>query len=195
MEWLPMASRVDEGGYEQNGNMRQREPYRGQNYDEEQRSSGRNRRRDERDFDLAREDMREERHDERRASRFYDEAPPARAASALSDAFVSAFERGAQVLGENMRMYQDETVRFVTERLEHDTQMLERLGKSRSMFDLLALQQQWFNATTRAYSDEWMRLSKLTADATQRSAQETRRTARETRASMDEARRFGYDAE
>lgn len=194
-----MASRVDERGYEQSGNMRQREPYAGQNYDEEQRMSGRNRRRDERDYDRPRgEEMSEERRFSEQQRRLYDDAP--RVTSALSDAFASAFERGAQVLGESIRMYQDETVRFMTERLEHDTQMLERLGKSRSMFDLFALQQQWFNAATRAYSDEWMRLSKLTADVTQRSAHETQRTASEARASMSEPserelRRSGYDAE
>jgi hypothetical protein len=87
-----------------------------------------------------------------------------------------------------MRMYQDETVRFMTERLEHDTATLEQLRKSRSVLDLFAIQQQWLNATTRAYNEEWMRLGKSTGDATQRGAMEAR-------SAMTETRRSSYDAE
>ncbi len=56
------------------------------------------------------------------------------------------------MLGKNMRVYQDETVRFVTERLEHDTATLEQLGKSRSVLDLFAIQQRWLCAETRRSS-------------------------------------------
>jgi len=199
-----MAGRMDERGYVENGNPRQREPFRGPDYDEEpRRMTGRNRRRDEREFEreptreFAREpgpeSERDEPQDDRRFDRpqrprFARDSLPLRMSSTLSDAFVSAFERGAQALGENMRLYQDETVRFVAERLEHDTQMLEQLGKSRSMFDLFQIQQRWLSAATRAYSDEFMRLSKLTGDVTQR-------TASEQRQALSETRRAAYDAE
>ena len=170
-----MASRVDERGYEQNGNSRQREPHLGQDYEEEPRMSGKNMRRQERDLERGRgndaDTGEERRFSERQADRQADrqaEPLPVRMTSSLSDAFVTAFERGAAVLGENMRMYQDETVRFMTERLEHDTATLEQLGKSRSVLDLFAIQQQWLNATTRAYNEEWMRLGKLTGDAARR---------------------------
>ena len=179
-----MASRMDERGYVENGNPRQREPYAAQdNAEELRRASGRNRRRDEREFE--RDEIEDERRFNERPGQGDRRQP---LPLTLSDAFVTAFERGAQVLGENLRIYQDETVRFVTERLEQDTQMLEQLGKSRSMFDLFTVQQKWLSAATRAYSEEFMRLSKLTGDATQRSAQETR-------TAINETRRAGHDVQ
>src|SRR6185295_4669279 len=114
-----MAGRMDDRSYVDNGNPRQREPYPDRDNDQEpRRMMGRNRRRDERELD--RDDERDETEDDRRFASRRREPLPLRMSSSLSDAFVTAFERGAQVFGENMRMYQDETVRFVTERLEHD---------------------------------------------------------------------------
>jgi hypothetical protein len=184
-----MAGRMDERGYAENGNERRRETLPRQEYDEEPRRMMRgNRRRDDRDAEreFERDDMADDRRHPPRLRRELRE--PLRMTSSLSDAFVTAFERGAQVWGENLRMYQDETVRFVTERLEQDTHMLEQLGKSRSMFDLLSIQQKWLSAATRAYSEEFMRLSKLTGAATQRAGDEQRQA-------MNEMRRSGYDAE
>jgi hypothetical protein len=187
-----MANRVDERGYEQKGNSRQREPHLGKDYEEEPRMSGKNMRRQERDLERGRVnegDLAEERrYSERQAEIPRDQPLSLRMTSSLSDAFVTAFERGAAVLGENMRMYQDETVRFMTERLEHDAATLEQLGKSRSVLDLFAIQQQWLNDTTRAYNEEWMRLGKLTGDATQRGAADAR-------SAQSETRRSAYDAE
>jgi hypothetical protein len=205
-----MASRMDERGYVENGNPRQREPLPGQDNDQEpRRMSDRNRRRDEREFDRGneRDQMRDQMEDDRgvrgRGNEHRREQLPLRLTSNLSDAFVTAFERGAQALGENMRMYQDETVRFMTRRLEQDTEMLEQLGRSRSVFDLFTIQQKWLSAATRAYGEEFMRLSKLAGDTSQRAVHETRsalddtRSALDdTRAAMNEARRGGgYDAQ
>ena len=194
-----MAGRMDERGYVENGNPRPREPFADRDYDQEPRRMMRgNRRRPDKDElrdppreyprEFDREFEREGPADDRRYSARRREPLPRPMSSTLSDAFVSAFERGAQMFGENLRMYQDETVRFVTERLEHDTHLFEQLGQSRSMFDLLSLQQRWLSATTRAYSEEWMRLSRLANGAAQRSAGEARQ-------SLNETRRAAYDAE
>jgi hypothetical protein len=56
------------------------------------------------------------------------------------------------------------------------------------MFDLLTLQQRWLSAATKAYSEEWMRLSRMTGGAAQRSAGEAREA-------MNETRRAAYDAQ
>jgi len=177
-----MAGHMDERGYADNGRRR--------DYDDESRMMRRNRRREEHDGErnIERDGGREFEREEmpQRFRREFRE--PLRVGASLSDAFVSAFERGAQVWGENLRLYQDETVRFVTERLEHDTKMFEQLGRSRSMFDLLSIQQKWLSQATRAYSEELMRLSRITNGVAQRSSEETR-------AAMSDVRRSGYDAE
>ncbi|MBI1213441.1 MAG: hypothetical protein GC190_18420 [Alphaproteobacteria bacterium] len=163
-----MAGRMDERGHAERA---RQQPFAARDYAQEpaRRLSDRNPRRDERD--LAQDNARAE-------------MPDTRHVSALNDAFVTAFERGAAAMGENLRMYQDETVRFVTERLEHDTQAFEELGKSRSIFDLLAVQHRWLNATTRAYTDEWVRLSRMTSGATERAVGHARAAMSETRRTL-----------
>ena len=186
-----MAGRTDERGYAQSDDSRQREPYAGQDFGEDPRASGRYMRRPDREFDRGR--FADAQADEHQPGKYgdgqrSDQQLPLRVTSSLSHALVAALERGASILGGNIRMYQDETMRFMTERLEHGTATLEQMGRSRSVFDLFAIQQQWLNATTRAYSDEWMRLSKLTGDAAQPGASEVRSAA-------VDSRRAAYDAE
>ena len=101
-----MAGRMDERGYAENGDNRRREPLPRQEYDEEPRRMMRgSRRRPDQDEAQGgeREFERDEMEDDRRyPQRFRRELrEPLRMTSTLSDAFVSAFERGAQVWGEN----------------------------------------------------------------------------------------------
>ena len=49
-----------------------------------------------------------------------------RSVSGFSEAFVGAFERSAAAWGDNARLLQDETMRFLAERLEHAAEMVQR---------------------------------------------------------------------
>jgi len=89
---------------------------------------------------------------------------PLNVASALSDTYAAAIERSASLIGNNLRMLQDETLRFMTLRLEHDATVMEEMGRARNLFDLFSIQQRWLNDMATAYSQEFMRLGRLTAN-------------------------------
>jgi len=107
-------------------------------------------------------------------------------ASALSDSYMTALERGASMIGNNLRLLQDETMRFVTRRLEHDAYTMEEMGRARNFLDLFAIQQKWLNETATAYSQEFMRLSRLTANVTEEGMSVGREVGERMREAGDE---------
>lgn len=135
--------------------------------------------------------MRERGEDEREARRGRGRngagrGVPLSMASALSDTYVTALERGASMFGNNLRLLQDETMRFVTQRLEHDAYTMEEMGRAKNFLALFAIQQKWLNETATAYSQEFMRLSRLTANVTEEGMSIGRESGERMRGAGDE---------
>ena len=90
---------------------------------------------------------------------------PLAVASAFSDTYVTAIERSASLIGNNLRLWQGETMRFMSERLERDAEIMEQFGQAKNLMDFFAIQQRWLNEVATSYSQEFMRLSQLTTSA------------------------------
>lgn len=108
---------------------------------------------------------------------------PLAAASAFNDTYVSALERSASLIGNNLRLLQGQTMRFMSERLQRDAEIFQELGQARNLMDVFAVQQRWLNDVATSYSQEFMRLSKLTTSA----AEEGLATGRSVGRRMNEA--------
>jgi len=143
------ARRRDE---EREERWRERDEYRGE--------GGRQRRMSEDNGDAERGGQRSRRNGMDRAARL-----PLAAASTIGETYVAALGRSASLIGNNIRLWQGETMRFMSERLERDAEIIEELGEAKNLMDFFAIHQRWLNDVAAAYSQEFMRLSKLTARA------------------------------
>jgi hypothetical protein len=76
-------------------------------------------------------------------------------------------EKSASLFGKNMQTLQQESVRFVSKRIEDNLKTAQQLGACRSVPDFLAVQQKWFADMAHAYSQEWTRCSELMSEAMQ----------------------------
>lgn len=110
---------------------------------------------------------------------------PIQVGNALTDTLASAVERGATLLGNNIRALQDETARFVTHRVERDMQAMEEMSRSRNLMELFSVQQRWFTNLTTDYSRRMMRLGRLTGTIADETIESGRRVADEARHSID----------
>lgn len=72
--------------------------------------------------------------------------------------------RGASVFGRSVSSAQQESLRFMNQRLEDNMKAASEVGNCKSLPDLLALQQKWFATMTRAYAEEWHRYNTLLTD-------------------------------
>lgn len=108
---------------------------------------------------------------------------PLAVASAFNDTYVSALERSASLIGNNLRLLQGQTMRFMSERLQRDAEIFQELGQARNLMDVFAVQQRWLNDVATSYSQEFMRLSRLTTSA----AEEGLATGRSVGRRMNEA--------
>lgn len=95
--------------------------------------------------------------------------PSLGAASAFGETYVTAIERSASLFGNNLRLWQGETMRFMSERLERDAEVMEQMGQAKNLFDLFAIHQRWLNELATSYGQEFMRLSKLTRSTAEES--------------------------
>ena len=80
---------------------------------------------------------------------------------------ASAVKHGSALLGNNLRALHDERIRFMTKRLEKNIEVIERMTRSRSNFELMMLQQQWLAGMAGAYGEELTRLGHMTTNAAQ----------------------------
>jgi hypothetical protein len=110
---------------------------------------------------------------------------PMKISNALSDTFAHAVERGATLLGNNIRAFQDETTRFVSHRVERDMEAMEEIARSRSLMELFSAQQRWFTNLTTDYSNGFMRLSRMTGEAAEETMDSGRRLAEQSRRATD----------
>lgn len=110
---------------------------------------------------------------------------PMQISNALTDTFASAVERGASLIGNNIRAFQDETARFVARRAERDMEAMEDFARSRSLMELFSVQQRWLTNLTSDYSTGFMRLSRLTGAAAEESMETGRRVAESGRRAAD----------
>lgn len=99
-------------------------------------------------------------------------------ASVLSGSMLGA-ERQAAVLNKGIRTFREESVRFMTRRLEDNLRAFERMSGCRSLPDLLVAQQQWLADTARAYTEEWARYGELMTDALHEETEALSETANE----------------
>jgi hypothetical protein len=104
---------------------------------------------------------------------------------ALTDTFASAVERGATLLGNNIRAFQDETARFVTQRVERDMEAMEEMSRSRNLMELFSVHQRWLTNLTTDYSRGMMRLSRLTGSVAEETMESGRRAADNARRMAD----------
>jgi len=110
---------------------------------------------------------------------------PMQIGHALTDTFASAVERGATLLGNNIRAFQDETARFVTRRVERDMEAMEEIARSRNLMELFSVQQRWLTNLTTDYSRGMMRLSRLTGSVAEETMESGRRAADSARRMAD----------
>jgi hypothetical protein len=89
---------------------------------------------------------------------------------AISDTYAMAIERGAALLGDNVRNLQNETARFLSRRVESDMQAMQDMARSRSLIELFGVQQRWFSTLARDYSEEMIRFARVTNSAVQDTA-------------------------
>lgn len=98
--------------------------------------------------------------------------PEAREATTLDNplappftvSLVNAVGKGASVLGRSVASMQNESLRFMNQRLEDNMKAASEIGTCRSLPELLAFQQKWFATMTRAYAEEWHRYNVLLTD-------------------------------
>jgi hypothetical protein len=100
---------------------------------------------------------------------------------ALTDTLANAVERGAALLGNNIRAFQDETARFVSRRVERDMAAMEEIARSRNLMEVFSVQQRWLTNLTTDYSRGMMRLSRLTGAVAEETMESGRRTAENAR--------------
>lgn len=105
--------------------------------------------------------------------------------NALTDSFATAVQRGAALLGNNMRAFQDETARFVSHRVERDMEAMEEFARARSFMELFSVQQRWLSNLTSDYSKGFARFSQLTGAAAEETTETGRRTADNARRAVD----------
>lgn len=86
-------------------------------------------------------------------------------ASAWNGSAAGAIEKSAAFFGKSMRALQQESIRFMTRRIEDNLKAAEQFGACRNVPDFLAAQQKWFADMTHAYSQEWARCSEIMAEA------------------------------
>jgi hypothetical protein len=82
----------------------------------------------------------------------------------FSVSVADAVGRGASVFGRSFAAMQQESLRFMNQRLEDNMKVATEAGTCKSLPDLLALQQKWVATMTRAYADEWHRCNVLMTD-------------------------------
>ncbi|MFN9163303.1 MAG: phasin family protein [Alphaproteobacteria bacterium] len=78
--------------------------------------------------------------------------------------FADVVGRSASVPGRSISSMQQESVRFMNQRLEDNMKAASEIGNCKSLPDLMALQQNWFATMTRAYAEEWHRYTTLLSD-------------------------------
>ena len=86
-------------------------------------------------------------------------------ASAWNDSAAGAIEKSTAFFGKSVRALQQESIRFMTRRIEDNLKAAEQFGACRNVPDFLAAQQKWFADMTHAYSQEWARCSEIMAEA------------------------------
>jgi len=79
---------------------------------------------------------------------------------AAADRSRAAFAQGAQA-------WQEESLRFLSERLRRDGQTLDELRNCRTYAEMLQVQHRWMFDAGQSYADEAVRLSRLVAEIAQ----------------------------
>jgi len=104
-------------------------------------------------------------------------------ASRLNGVMADAMERSVSIFGRSVQAFQQEGMRFLTRRIEHNAKAVQELGSCKSLPDLLVAQQRWFADMTRAYSEEWARYGDIVTEA----MHESEKAADETKSSVRRA--------
>lgn len=84
--------------------------------------------------------------------------------AAFAAPMTEMFGKGASIFGRSFATLQKEGLRFFNERLEDNVKAAEAFGACKTLPDLFAAQQKWFEGTTRAYMQEWRRCGELMSD-------------------------------
>jgi hypothetical protein len=100
------------------------------------------------------------------------EDAPANAFTVMFNGSAGAVERSASLFGKSMRSLQEESMRFLTRRMEDNAKAAKEIVACRSFPDLLAVQQKWFADTARAYGEEWLRCGELVTEMLEESGKE-----------------------
>jgi hypothetical protein len=95
--------------------------------------------------------------------------------TAIGDSYAEALQRGAAILSDNVRHFQNETARFINRRAERDLEVIEDLSRSRSLFDVFGAHQRWLSSMARDYSDGLMRMTRLGSGAVRETVSEVER--------------------
>jgi hypothetical protein len=91
----------------------------------------------------------------------------AEAIGAMNGAMTAAMDRGRAAFAESARAWQEEALRFLSERLRRDGQTLEELRGARSYAEMIQIQHRWMLEAGQSYADEALRLSRLVAETAQ----------------------------
>jgi hypothetical protein len=82
----------------------------------------------------------------------------------LNGPAADAVEKSAAMIGKSVKTFQQESMRFFTQRLEDNAKAAKEFAACANLTDVMSLQQKWFADMTRAYSDEWVRYGELMMD-------------------------------
>jgi hypothetical protein len=97
---------------------------------------------------------------------------PATMFTTLLNGPVGAMERGANIFGKSVRTLQEESMRFLSRRMEDNAKAAKEIAACRSVPDLLVAQQKWFADTARAYGEEWVRCNELVTEMLEENGKE-----------------------
>lgn len=89
---------------------------------------------------------------------------PAGAFAMLNGPAADAMEKSAAMFGKSMKVFQQEGMRFLTQRLEDNAKAAKEFAACANLSDVLSLQQKWFAGLSRAYGEEWVRYGELMID-------------------------------
>jgi hypothetical protein len=122
-------------------------------------------------------DRQEGRRDER--NQMPESLQPSTAAAFLNGPVLGALTRGGEVYGRNLLRWQNELLRFASERLRNDTEFGRSLIGCRDWTDASRLQQAWLSNTLQDYVEETGRLFRLATSQEGDVAETSREEAQE----------------
>ena len=102
------------------------------------------------------------------------DTPAGAFAAMLNGPAADAMEKSAAMVGKSIKVFQQEGMRFLTQRMEDNAKAAKEFAACANLTDVLSLQQKWFADLTRAYSEEWVRYGELMIDVFEKKEGEDR---------------------